>query len=80
MTLTLFPLTYAFFPRLESGAQKLCQESSSIVPPACRGCKYSVHLSPGMQHRLTPAQDNCLGGRRIGVPSCHNCLGGAHSA
>ena len=32
-----------------------------------------------MQHRLTPTQNNCHGGRRVGVPSGHNFLRGAHS-
>jgi hypothetical protein len=33
-----------------------------------------------MQYRLTSVQDNCLGGHRLGVPSGHNFLRGAHSA
>ena len=33
-----------------------------------------------MQHRLTPAQNNRHSGRRVGVPSGHNFLRGAHSA
>lgn len=33
-----------------------------------------------MQRHLTTVQDNCLGGRRLGLPSGHNCPRGAHSA
>ena len=34
----------------------------------------------GIQHRLTSAQNNCLGDHRVGDPSARNFLRGAHSA